>query len=263
MVKVGKTINIPGSGSSITLRVFLSLWVLLLAACSGAPEPVSDLTAPCGDLPSVREQFDCVSERELEPGAIAYSAPEQAQVGKSERVTVRLTREDLPQVGKELEEGLGSTGAPPTVASLEVVPKMRAQLKGPEFQVEALTPEDQSLQRTGFGEWIWEITPTRSGTHSLVLTVTALLGDESLNDVTLKREIEVDVNIASSLREWWFANWKWALASGSPALVAIGWLAKHARPWFRRIYNNWKEQRQRLNRRDPATTADRASGVHT
>lgn len=210
-----------------------------VASESPQPGPIDDppgVTAPgteCEKLPTHRERFDCLFEREVEPGTLAYDVPAQSRVGQSEQVTVRLSREDPEQIARSIEQGLDTSGPDGGAEPLDVTTEMRAALEGASaFDVEALTPEVQRLRQSGFGEWRWVVTPTQAGTHPLVLTVTALLGDEPLSHVVLERSITVEVNLGFSLRRWWSANWQWVLAPGGFAALLAGALLGRVRRYL-------------------------------
>ncbi|MGH3772642.1 MAG: hypothetical protein ACRDRW_14820 [Pseudonocardiaceae bacterium] len=146
--------------------------------------------------------YQQIIERELQPGLILYNPPTRMLVGEENRVEVRISRE----LSKGFSEGLQGKGDP-RVEKLLVGTRMRAKLEGDEFEITMIGSDVQQLAATGFLEWRWEVTPTTSGSRSLFFTISALYGDDLIEQKVLERRVDATVNPVYSFKKWIGENW--------------------------------------------------------
>jgi hypothetical protein len=105
---------------------------------------------------------------------------------------------------------------------------MEARLTGPNFEITAITPEQQALSGANITQWTWEVKPTSEGTHRLHLTLTAIIqveGDPTSRAIrTFDKEIIVEVTLAQKVGDFVNNNWEWLWAT---IVVPIaGWVYK-------------------------------------
>ena len=82
-------------------------------------------------------------------------------------------------------------------ASIQVSDRKEARLSGPNFAINAITPEIQAVSRSDITEWKWEVKPGSDGHHYLHLTLSALLSVDGASTPrairTFGKVIEVEV----------------------------------------------------------------------
>jgi hypothetical protein len=111
---------------------------------------------------------------------------------------------------------------------------MEARLSGFGFKIESITPEVQAISETSITEWKWIVEATKSGTHPLFLTMSALLYTEKSNRIhrtilTFERKIKVHVMWDKRVSGFVSGNWQWLWAT---ILVPIGaWFVGKRRWW--------------------------------
>jgi hypothetical protein len=169
-----------------------------------------------------------VVQKELErlaAGRIAYNPPTEMTVDKTERVEVRISMD----MAAPLAEGLKGPGEP-VVEPIQVSCFMKVRLVSEDFHIVAFSSEEQIVPAEGFTEWAWDVTPTKSGTRSLSLIVTALVkaseaeGEKDLP--IIEREIQVKVNPGYMVSSFFVANRGWIFTAVLlPVVAALGrWL---------------------------------------
>ena len=104
--------------------------------------------------------------KELAPGQILFNPPREMKVGRSERVNARISGSLI----ENLQAGLEKDGLP-EVEKIRFGQAMSLQLSGYNFKVESLSQAQQPSGGDG-AKWDWEVTPEKSGLHSLLLTAT-------------------------------------------------------------------------------------------
>jgi hypothetical protein len=153
--------------------------------------------------PESVKRYEAQIKKELRTGHVVYNPPDQMRLGQTRELEVRLTRKLTPEVTATLAGG----GGPPVTAEVQVATRMKAELTGGAFEIESRgTPAIQRLRKTGFRSWVWGVTPRRSGTQSLNLTIYALPPEEGSEDAldyrVFNRTIKVEVSPVQSVQGW-------------------------------------------------------------
>jgi hypothetical protein len=142
----------------------------------------------------------------LEPGVILFDPPSKMTVGTREQVMVRLAK----SVTAELLHRVTDYSR----TKLDTIPKigltMRVQLKGEasDFEIYPISHEEQLVSDSGVTEWVWNVTPTTSGPHKLIILVTIVLGDKQKDYPAYQKEVLVSVNPLYSATHFVRANWQ-------------------------------------------------------
>lgn len=104
---------------------------------------------------------------------------------------------------------------------------MTATLKGPAFEIEAVTPETQAISLVEPTKWEWYAEPTRPGLHQLRLSLVAQLeveGTEATRSIeTFRRDITVAVPWTQRVAAFFASYWQWFLTVLFIPLVRWGW----------------------------------------
>jgi len=146
------------------------------------------------------------------------------RVGIVNRVEVRIARE----LTDKLSEGLQGEGTP-RVEDVVVGTFMRAELEGSAFNVVQIGSDVQQLGVEGFREWRWDVTPIASGDQPLFFIVSVLHEGTLIEEKVFERRIDVTVNPAYSVVNWFRNNWGPLIA----ALVGVVALAEAIRRLWR------------------------------
>jgi hypothetical protein len=187
----------------------LGLLALTTGPRTGSEPPVT--LPPTGTRPTVTpttlepdsaEQYEAQIKKELRTGHLVYNPPDQMRLGQTRELEVRLTRKPIPEVTTTLVGG-----GPPVTAEVQVATRMKAELTGSAFDIESRgTPAIQRLRKAGYRSWVWGVTPKKSGTQSLNLTIYALPPEEGSDDAldyrVFSRTIKVEVSPVQSVQGW-------------------------------------------------------------
>lgn len=158
----------------------------------------------------------------LETATIVYNPPKKINIDESKVVKLGMSLKDDTVALARLIGG----NEPISSAHVKVSPQMRATLTGSDFNIK---DRANSTQVVGSGEttqWEWEITPKSPGTHTLNLSLTALVmlpdGMAQKSFQTFDKQIIVDVTLLQSAKQVFTANWQWAW--GALLIPLVGWL---------------------------------------
>jgi hypothetical protein len=170
------------------------------------PGPPSPVAPPPGSL------FDEVDRmiRRLEVASIAFNVPEDTlTVGETAEVQLLLSaREPIRRLKRQIT-ALGRREG----ARIRVSDQMEARLTGAKFKIQEVTPALQAVSGQGVTEWKWDIEPTEAGTHSLHLTLSAIIqvrGSDRVFPVrTFDQELPVRVTFLSRVSGFVEDNWQW------------------------------------------------------
>ena len=140
----------------------------------------------------------------LKSGDVVFDSPTHLFIEETKIIEVTLVPPGLPV--PELREG-------EVVAEALISNRMQATLTGQGFLIEALTPEVQAVSERTPTMWRWQVTPTKTGTQSLHLSLLAIIeveGDDTPFVVrTFSRDIEVNITIQQKVFGFLGNNWKW------------------------------------------------------
>jgi hypothetical protein len=169
------------------------------------PEHHHDLSTPDGKL------FHEIDQRfqELNPGQMLINAPHTMRVGVTERFILRIAA-----AGQTAGLATDLSG-PSTTSEIHVTPLMRATLAGNGFTITPLSPEEQYIAG-GPAEWSWQVMPTVSGDHDLVLSVQVEL------DGRVKAIPKVwPVHVSANPVHFFATYWQWIITALIIPLVVI------------------------------------------
>ena len=162
----------------------------------------------------------------LPMGRVLFACPPTMRVHAPERVEVRISGDPK----EDITRGLQERGVP-VEAGAKIAPLMNVTLTPDEdgvFDVKALSAAEQLTGGT-FSQWVWSVTPLKSGTHNLYLTVNVVvdvpgLGPQKREIPVLTQTVQVRANMPYSTGEFWRKNWQWFM---STLLIPLGlWLWK-------------------------------------
>jgi hypothetical protein len=163
----------------------------------------------------------------LPMGRILFACPPEMRVETSERVEVRITGNPKEDIMAGLEE----RGVPIETAA-KISPVMKVTLtpdEGDVFDVKSLSEGEQLVGGDGFSQWVWSVTPLKSGTHNLYLTVNAVvnvpgLGPQKKEIPVLTQAVRVRADAAYSISQFLHSNWQWLATT---LVIPLGlWLWK-------------------------------------
>jgi hypothetical protein len=157
-------------------------------------------------------------------GNIAFNAPWSLNLKDTAQIQLLLS---LEQSVEELRGAVTAEGEREG-HQVRVSNRMEARLSGADFQITAITPEDQAITSRGVTEWKWEVKPVTRGPHHLHLTLTAVFevdGTSTRRAIrTYDKVIGVEVTPGQQASEFLAKNWQWLWAA---ILIPLGgWLWK-------------------------------------
>lgn len=158
----------------------------------------------------------------LPMGKIVFNPPDVMKLGIKDRIEARITRD----IHKDLLVSLKGRGVPQS-EQLKISELMKVRLSGNDFNIISLNEEEQIIEKTGFTEWAWDITPKDSGKKVLHLHVTLRIrlpfGEERKDHPVLDREIVVKVNPVYSVKVFLVSHWKWIVTALMLPLIGLVW----------------------------------------
>jgi hypothetical protein len=178
-------------------------------------------------------------ELQTEDGFIAFNPVRLMRVAEPERIEVNIRRALAQQLTDEVKEQLSkglSDAGKVEYDTLTVGDVMIVRLdENPNFTIDPISPTKQVLG-DDVSTWMWDVTPTNAGRHSLILCVEVEIKLEG-RDVApqgscrFEREIEVGVNPLYSTSSFMSRNWQW-LIGGPIGTAALAWASRQT--WLKR-----------------------------
>jgi hypothetical protein len=156
--------------------------------------------------------------KELAPGQILFNPPREMKVGRSERVNASISGNLIENLQAGLEKDVLPEGE-----KIRLGQAVSLQLSGYNFKVESLNQAQHPSWSDG-AKWNWEVTPEKSGLHSLLLTATVRIGvvnnqaEEEKAYPLYVRAISVKYNPVYSSSRLFKNQWYWIVG----ALIILG-----------------------------------------
>lgn len=207
------------------LAILAVIAALILSACSKKEEPVpaaapAAMSAPAPQfedralLPKKSKKRRSVQVGDeifdqMTQASIAFTAPDKAKYG--EEFTIRALIQ-LEVSKEEVKQALRASGV--TVASdIEITRIAEVNLYAPGYTVQARAPERQAVSAAAPTEWLWDLTPTKTGPTEIHLSVTAVVkvdGEKTERLIkTYDHKIKVKVNPKVQAIELLTKYWQW------------------------------------------------------
>ncbi len=158
---------------------------------------------------------------------MAYSTPQSMKMGHTEHVTAKIGGPEISADG--LKSGLDN-GANRTVsvAATPVTSAMKMTLKSADFDITALSSEEQMVSGDTPTTWAWDILPKHSGELRLHLAAVILVNNLSKDFTTIDRDIAVQVDTAGEITAFVQNNWQWLIATATAVFGAV-WKYLHSK----------------------------------
>lgn len=160
--------------------------------------------------------------KELSTGEILYNPPLEMEVGKTERVEARITRD----LAVNMTDNLLGRGVP-QIEKIRTGAYMKVRLSGSSFRIDPLSDEEQLVAGHEFSQWNWDVTPIEGGDQPLSIVVTAVIkmpdGNEKSKELgVFSKTIDVKVNAQRSIVQFIQNNWQWLAVT--LVIPAVAWL---------------------------------------
>ena len=169
-------------------------------------------------------------------GVVAYSVPEQMQVGNDYSVKMRISQDTSNKEKKKLVVGDkdipidNSEKSVITIESIRVSTIMSASLTSEhdDFSISGLSTEVQDVEKWGYTEWEWRVTPLRAGERPLKLIVKIRIKNEQgeffKDIVVFEKNLKVQSNLPYDIKQFFLSYWQWMLST--VIFPAIVWFYK-------------------------------------
>jgi hypothetical protein len=183
---------------------------------AGFPEPASaPVSAPpvqySAPPPTSLSVIDNIVNN-LEWGNIVFNTPQKIRL--EEPTIIELVLSPTHSI-EELQSSLESQEQIES-AEIRISNQMAANLVGTGFKIEALRPQEQAISSEQT-QWKWAVTPTKSGSQNLELTLSAIINisgqERQLVIETFKKTIEVEVSVGQRVSTFVAGHWEWLWAS--------------------------------------------------
>jgi hypothetical protein len=173
------------------------------------------------------------TKKEVRPkGLIAYSVPNEMQVGEEYSVKVRISKQNdktVLLVG-DREIPISDNLDDVKIESITISPIMSASLLSSKkyFDITSLSTDIQNIEENGYTEWSWNIIPLQDGENNLKLNVKIRIKEDGNNyfkDITIfERKIKVKSNIGNNIKDFIFNNWEWFMSIIFIPLIQWFWV---------------------------------------
>lgn len=203
------------------------LLIFILASCQNREDtPASDTSEDAAITPPVLVSVDTAPTKSsnqknrlalvdeylasISSANIAFNSPQTLNLNETTQIKLLLSlKKSIEELQREISSSSpGSTDG----ASIKVVNRMEARLTGNNFQITAITSEEQAIGENETVEWRWQIKPLSTGFHNLHLTLTAIFeidGSATRRSLrTFDKSIEVEVTTSQIVSSFIEKNWQ-------------------------------------------------------
>ena len=155
-------------------------------------------------------------------GLVAYSVPDKMEVGKTYSVKLRISKENNKI---QLINGNGvpitdvNVDSKVTIASIRVEPVMSARLisDSSKMLIQTTSTLIQDIEKEGFTEWQWRLTPIKGGDIFLKIMVSVIVESENGNitkDIPVYDEVVVvKSNYIFTIKGFINEYWQWLMTT--------------------------------------------------
>lgn len=147
-------------------------------------------------------------ESDIKTGNLVYDIPDTMIVGKLYIIRIRINRDTSD---KTISEGLSTKSIS---TGIRTTYKMEVSVIDPSddgdkyFNITKSNENTQLVEDSGYTEWVYGITPLKSGRRKINLVISIIKGDNKKQVVYLD-EVWVKSNAVVAIKKGWNDNWKW------------------------------------------------------
>jgi hypothetical protein len=178
---------------------------LVLASKKNQPKIPTVIT------PSI--DYDDEFKKQLLNANTALSIPEQANITDDVRVELLIS---LVKEANKLALDLSESGKQ-FAAPVFVTRTVAVTLTAPDFEVKAVTPERQILNRTDNTTWLWTLKPKSVGKHKIDVGIVAIIKldhEETEYQIkTFKKTVEIEITATQIIVAWFSKYWQWIVST--------------------------------------------------
>jgi len=189
---------------------------------SATEAPVAPTATMEAGMPSAEDQLaeiDAILRQSIS-ASIAYNKPQSMKLGDTTTVELLLNPSLSPEALSTQVTASGQVAS----ASIQITPRMKANLFSNDVQAFTIQPEQDSPEQPVSGtettRWAWLVTAHKSGTQRLTLILYRLVQFEGQNYwreiETYQADIDVKVTVAQRLGS---LDWKWIAGILIPAVL--------------------------------------------
>jgi len=173
------------------------------------PHPKKKTTKAKSKAPDKDQISDDIMSQ-LEPANMVFTVdPKRSNISEQISVTMLIdftkSIDELKKLTKESE--ITSS------ARIEVSKVVIARVIAPDFNVVAITPEEQPVSHTSVTEWQWELIPLKTGKHEIHVSVNAEVNVDGASKVrnieTFSETIVIEITPWQVIRGWLSQYWQW------------------------------------------------------
>lgn len=170
----------------------------------------------------VVDKTTTISDNKPNIGLVAHSVPSKMRVGETYTVKLRISKENNKI---QLINGNGVSIADAnidskiTIASIRVEPVMSAKLisDSSKMIIQSTSTFIQDIEKEGFTEWTWRLTPTKGGDIFLKIIVSVIVESENktiTKDIPVYDEVVVvKSNYIFTIKGFIKEYWQWIMTT--------------------------------------------------
>lgn len=159
-----------------------------------------------------KKNIEVRPDNEIKMGNLVYDIPDTMVVGKLYIIRIRINRDTSD---KTISNGLSPRSAS---AEIRTTYKMEVSVIDPSndgdkyFNITKSNENTQFVEDSGYTEWVYGITPIKSGRRKINLVISIIKGENKKQIVYLD-EVWVKSNPVVAIKKGWNDNWKWLMTT--------------------------------------------------
>ena len=139
-------------------------------------------------------------------GQVIYKVPDTMQVMKNYDIIVRISRSNT---NVEISQNLNGKVITKSIKTSHTMQVELVDPTGDSFKISEVNSEKQMVD-SSYTEWIFNVTPLKSGKNKLNLVISIFKNDD-VKQTVYSDEIYVQANAPAQIKSFWYENWKWSM----------------------------------------------------
>lgn len=156
----------------------------------------------------VDKQIVYVKNTELSVGRIVYSIPDTMRLQQVSTIKIRIAKNQSSTIYNSIGKVTGES-------EVRTSSTMEVNLIDPEgnaFSIVKSNSNEQIIEDSGYTEWIYNVTPLKTGKHSLDLVV-SIIKDKNKKEIVYSDLVYIRSNPKEVIKGFWEKNWQWGFST--------------------------------------------------